>query len=173
MTKKNQTKQKNIFQKHPLVFLLIGALILTFLWGTFKANRIEKKLTNEHEKELFELRSAIGEELIRVFAWSIRSELTRNNEEQAQQYMLSLLRGRLDIKNVQYIDLNTQTITFSSDKKEEGKKVENSDLLSVKEVNHQINENIMRLMAPVMGFDSQLGVLIVDWEYIAQKEEAN
>ena len=170
MTKKNQTKQKNILQKHPLVFLLLGALVITFLWGTIKNSRTEKRLTEKYEQELNQLRSDVGEELIRVFAWSIRSELTRNNEEQAHQYMLEMLRGGLAIKNVQYIDLATGTITFSSDKKEEGSKVADSELLKISTRQHEISGNVMKLMSPVMGFDRQLGVVIVEWDISKSKD---
>lgn len=164
-TSNKSKSKKNILQKHPLVFLLIGALIITFLWGVLKTNRIESKLTKEHQKELNELRISTGEELARVFSWSLRSELTRNNKEQAHQYMLLLLRGNLDIKNVQYIDLKSKTVTFSSNKKEEGKEVNDENILAVKEVTHLEKGNIITLMTPIMGFDRQLGVAVIEWNH--------
>lgn len=47
--KKNMTtppnekaKSKNILQRHPLVFILLGAIIISVLWGIFKTKQLEK-----------------------------------------------------------------------------------------------------------------------------------
>lgn len=163
-TQKSTPKKKNIFQKHPLVFLLLGALIISILWGMLKVNRVEKALTEKFELQIKEEREVLGVKLARTFSWVMRSELTRNNKEQAEQYMVEFLRGDLDISRVSYYDKGEGKIAFSTDKSFEKEKIKDEFILNTSKAQSREEKDGYLITAPVMGLDKQLGVIIINWK---------
>ena len=161
----SKSKKKSIIRRHPFVFILLAALAVSVIWGFAKANNVKKELTENYESKIEKLRNSTGEELARVFAWAIKSELTRGNKENAEQYMLALLRGDLDIKKVVYVDSKTKKIEFSSNKKEEGKTMEDDFILSANSVQSKTEEGLMIIASPVMDHNSQIGVVVIHWEF--------
>ena len=161
-------KEKNILQKHPLTFLLLGALIITFLWGHLKANRVERNIKAEYELKMNDLYELTSREIATSLSWSLRSELTRNNKEQAEQYLLTFLRGNLNVSKVMYVDNKTKTILFSSDKKEEGKTYTEERVLNAREVLVDRKEEIITVISPVMGFNDKLGTIVFVWSTKAE-----
>lgn len=167
MTKKDETKsktkKKSILRRHPFVIILLVALAISVIWGFAKTNNVKKELKETYEAKFEKLRNSTGEELARVFAWSIKSELTRGNKENAEQYMLALLKGGLNIDKVIYVNSKTKNIEFSSNKKEEGKQMEDEFILSANSVQSKLEEKLMVIVSPVMGHNSQIGVLVIHW----------
>lgn len=161
---KEKPKKKNIFQKHPLVFLLLGALVISILWGMLKVNRVEKALTEKYEMQIKEERELMGEKLARTFSWVMRSELTRNNKEQAEQYMVEFLRGDLDISRVSYYDKSEGKIAFSTDKSFEKEKIKDEFILNTSKAQSKEVDDGFLITAPVMGLDKQLGIIIINWK---------
>ena len=161
--KGTSSKKKNIFQKHPLTFLLLAALIIVFLWGMLKANRLENELTEKYETEILHLKKAANEQLGRIFALSLRSELTRNNKEQAEQYMLTLIKEK-GISKVMYIDTKTNEVLFSTNKKDENKKMNDEFIINATTVKSKVADNLMTVVSPVMGLNTQLGVCVIEYD---------
>ncbi len=160
--KNNSTNdsKKNIFQKHPLVFILLGALIITFFYGNIKSNRIERKLTKEFTTQIEEIKQTSSEQLVHYFSLAIRSEWTRNNKEQATQYLIELLRDDR-IAKIMFIEHPTHKVLFSSNKKDENKTIEDEFIIGTKNT-HSTFENEERIVAsPVMGLNNQIGILVV------------
>jgi hypothetical protein len=158
-------KKKNIFQKHPFVFVLLVALIIAIIWGNLNANRIEKKLTEQHNKALQAERELLGKTLANTMALTLRSELTRDNKEQAEQYMVEFLKSDLTISRVSFMDQSSKKITFSTDKSFESKTIEDDFILNTDESNYKNIEEGLLLTAPVNGLSRQLGVLIINWDF--------
>jgi hypothetical protein len=158
-------KKKNIFQKQPLVFILLGALLISVVWGNYRANKIERELTLEHKRVLQAERELLGTTLVNTMALTLRSELTRNNNEQAEQYMVEFLRSDLNILRVSFMDQSTREIAFSTDKSYESRGIEDEFILNTKEAGFRQSENGLLLTAPVKGLSRQLGVLIINWEF--------
>lgn len=183
--KKESPKKKNIFQKHPLTFLLIGGLLISVFWGFLKANRVEKQLTKKYETHIdhlheeakhFEkqltkkyethidhLHEETGLQLSRTLSWSLRSELNRENQESAESYMVNFLKGNLNIQSVKYIDSKSKKVAFSTNKKDEGKSIEDSFILDADEAKMEIKNGIKVFACPVFGYDSQLGTVVFEW----------
>lgn len=161
--KKDAPKKKNIFQKHPLTFLLIGALLVSVLWGFLKANRVEKELTEKFETHINKLHEETGLQLAKTLSWSLRSELNRENQESAESYMVNFLKGNLNIQSVKYIDSKSKKVAFSTNKKDEGKSIEDSFILDADEAKMEIKNGIKVFACPVFGYDSQLGTVVFEW----------
>lgn len=161
--KKDAPKKKNIFQKHPLTFLLIGALLISVLWGFLKANRVEKELTEKFETHINKLHEETGLQLAKTLSWSLRSELNRENQESAESYMVNFLKGNLNIQSVKYIDSKSKKVAFSTNKKDEGKSIEDSFILDADEAKMEIKNGIKVFACPVFGYDSQLGTVVFEW----------
>lgn len=162
-TKKDVPKKKNILQKHPLTFLLIGALLISVLWGFLRANRVEKELTEKYETHINQLHEETGLQLARTLSWSLRSEMNRENQESAEGYMVNFLKGNLNINSVKYIDSKSNKVAFSTNKKDEGKKIEDSFILEAKEAVMETQNGIKVFACPVFGYDSQLGIVVFEW----------
>lgn len=161
--KKESPKKKNIFQKHPLTFLLIGGLLISVLWGFLKANRVEKQLTKKYETHIDLLHEETGLQLARTLSWSLRSELNRENQESAERYMINFLQGNLNIQSVKYIDSKSNKVTFATNKKDEGKEIKDAFILGAKEAKMEVRDGKKLFACPVFGFDSQLGIVVFEW----------
>ena len=158
-------EKKNIFQKHPVAFILLIALIVAIIWGNLKANRIEKELTAQHQKELQAERELLGKTLVNTMALTLRSELTRNNKEQAEQYMVEFLKSDLNISRVSFMDQSSKEILFSTDKSFESKIIDDELIINTNESSIKQIESGLLLTAPVNGLSKQLGVLIINWDF--------
>lgn len=155
----NTKKSKNVFQKHPFTFILLGALLISILWGVLNANRIEKGLSEKYEKKIEQLEIKSAEQLIHYFSLAIRSEWTRNNKEQANQYLLELLKDER-ISKVMLVEQGTNKVLFSSNKKDENKKMENEFIISTTNTKSESISDELIVATPVMGLNSQMGVLV-------------
>jgi len=110
-------------------------------------------------------RELLGKTLVNTMALTLRSELTRNNKEQAEQYMVEFLKSDLNISRVSFMDQSTKEIVFSTDKSFESKSIEDDFILGTNEASVQSSENGLLLTAPVNGLSKQLGLLIINWEF--------
>jgi hypothetical protein len=103
--------------------------------------------------------------VVRVLAWAVRSEVTRANLDQANQYIAELVKTKA-YKQVIVIADDGRVI-LSTDKKYEGEKFITfftDELLGNNEVKiiPQKDGNLMA-SAPVMGDDKRLGTVVVTY----------
>jgi hypothetical protein len=158
-------KSKNIFQRHPFIFILLIALIISIIWGTLKANRIENNLTAAHKKEMQAERELLGKTLVNTMSLTLRSELTRDNKEQAEQYMVEFVKSDLNVTQVSFMDQSSKEIVFSTDKSVESRIIEDEFILNTKEPSVRSTDTGLLLTAPVTGLSKQLGVLFIHWDF--------
>ncbi|MCJ7758368.1 MAG: hypothetical protein MUP24_09475, partial [Gillisia sp.] len=92
--------------------------------------------------------------------WSVRSELLRNNTENLNQLVNAFVKeSGADL--VQLIDPETNKIILSSDKKFEGSEYAQKIDYGLKEP-HTLKEDAgIKIITPVMGLNTALGILIV------------
>lgn len=155
------TDKQSLIKRYPLTFTLIGLLIVVGLWGYFNGKLTERRLTQAHKAEMVSLHKAHAEQIGKLFSWSIRSEITRNNMEQAEQYMLSLVREP-NIEKVTFVDAKTKTIVYSTNKAEEGNTIDDSNLFNINQTEVTTRTNGTTIISPVMGIDRKLGILIIE-----------
>lgn len=177
-TEQNQVEPKKKFNKKLLNFLknnkaatVLGVLLLVmFIWFLVKMKNNEKQFENEktqiitkYETERDSLQIKHLELASKVFSWSVRSELLKNNTENLNQlFTIFVKESKVDL--VLLIDPLNKMVLLSSDKKFEGNpylgnfdfKLTNT--IVIKE------ESSVRIITPVMGFNNRIGILIVELE---------
>lgn len=173
--KKNMTtppnekaKSKNILQRHPLVFILLGAIIISVLWGIFKTKQLEKahasvveQIKLDHQEQLDSIGLVNAIQVISSLTWAVRSEMTRDNMEQVNTYFIQLIKEP-SIETIQLVDHSTGNILLSTNKKDEGTLLKNEFVLNAKSPVSQLQNNRIISAAPVYGLSQQLGVLVIE-----------
>ena len=180
-TKKNDNSNNKVldfFKRNIVAVLLAIILIIVLIWYSIKISANEK----EYEEERTELvtkakneRSALITKLesekdslqiknlessSKIFSWSVRSELMRNNTENLSQLVNEFVReSGADL--VQLIDPETNKIILSSDKKFEGMDYAQKIDYALTEPQTLREEDGVKIITPVMGLNSALGILIV------------
>jgi hypothetical protein len=165
---KEKTKSKNIFQKYPFVFIVLGALIISVLWGVLKVNRLEKAHSNaleqinlDHQVQLDSMALVNASQVISSLTWAVRSEMTRDNMEQVNTYFIQLIKEP-SIETIQLVDHSTGNVLLSTNKKDEGTVLKNEFILSVKAPISKLQDKRIISAAPVYGLSEQLGVLVIE-----------
>lgn len=167
------------FLKRNIVAVLLALiLIIVLIWYTVKISNIEKQyeaettelvtksenersaLITKHESEKDSLQISNLESESRIFSWVVRSELMRNNTENLNQLVNEFVReSGADL--VQLINPETNIITLSSDKKFEGMEYPQKIDYALTEPQTLMDEGGIKIITPVMGLNSALGILVV------------
>jgi hypothetical protein len=172
--KDTETKHKKFgdtlvaFLKNNKAATVLSILLLTvFIWLSVKLHLNEKSFINEkkqlitqHESTMDSLQINHLQFATKVFSWSVRSELLRNNTENLNQ-LLTLFIRESGADLVQIINPEDKTVLLSSDKKYEGNSYSGN-------FNFNVNNTVVLeegtdviIITPVMGFNKKIGVLIV------------
>jgi hypothetical protein len=165
---KQEESKKNIFQKNPVAILLAGALIIAILWGVLSnqrtAKRYQKELTQlqeVHAAQLDSLHIDSGELLAQSLSWAVRSELMRENNEQVNGYFMEALK--IDaVLSIRLVDHISGKNVLATNKKDEGKPETNEFILQATSVSTEIAADKNTIVAPIFGFNKQLGVLVIE-----------
>jgi len=165
-------------KKNIVSVLLVLALIIVIIWFSAKNNmdnrQFEKVKTElitqsknersalianyESEKDSLQLLNL--EVAAKIFSWSVRSELIRNNTENLNQLVNAFVKeSGADL--VQLIDPETNKISLSSDKKFEGSEYSRKIDFALKEPHTLKEDGGIKIITPIMGLNAALGILIV------------
>jgi len=168
MTKK-RSKFATFILKHLLVVFLLFALIGVSLWAYIKMNLMEKrfeKQTSEMkiscENKIDSLTGIQLELTSKVFAWAIRSELTRDDKEQANQFFMSFIKEP-GVIEAEFIDAETARVSLYTDKKNAGVVFSNQDALLTEKTRHYTRDSVLNVITPVMGLNEKIGVLVIKY----------
>ena len=175
LEEKKESKILTFLKKHWFVFFLIVVIIILLLWAVIKIQIVEKRsvtekaqLVNFYELRMDSLHLSNMELTSKVFSWAIRSEMTRQNMEQVNQFFSGFVKEPNIIK-VQLIDPVTGTVLVSSDKKDEGTIIEDTTILQAEKPVRIIGETGDIIINPVMGLDTRIGVLVIEIEKISHE----
>ncbi len=178
----NSTNKFLDFVKKNIVAVLLALILITVLiWYSVKMNTNEKQyekektelviksenersaLITKYESEKDSLQIKNLESSSKIFSWSVRSELLRNNTENLNQLLNAFVKeSGADL--VQLIDPKTNIITLSSDKKFEGAEYAQKIDYGLTEQHTVVKEDGIKIITPVMGLNSALGILIVQMD---------
>lgn len=154
---------------HKMIFFLLLALIAVFLWAFIKTaimkNQFEKQtleIKKQCENKIDSITAQQMELTSKTFAWAIRSELTRDNKEQVNQFFTGFIKESGVVK-VQFVDAISTKVLLSTDKKDEGSIFEDKVALFTTNTIHYTNDSILHVISPVMGLNNKLGVLVIDY----------
>lgn len=170
-----ETKKKN--RKWILWLIIIAVIILIpliiYLVKQFEINNLKE----QQQKEIADIKLKATEKVMdnnrtnletvaRVLSWAIRSELTRSNLDQANQYIIEMVKMN-DYRRI-ILFAADGNVLLSTDKKFEGEKfpsmilsqIQGGDQISVAP---QENGDLM-VAAPVMGMDKKLGTIVITYK---------
>ena len=161
--------------KHKMVFTLLLLIVIISLWAFIKISIVE----NQYKKDFLKMKSgyenkidsSTAKHLIltsKVFSWAIRSELTRDNKEQVNQFFLSFIKEH-GVSKVEFVNTPDGKVTLSTNKKDEGSMYTNQVALMSNETINFKNDSVLNVVTPVMGLNNKLGVLVIEYNLMINK----
>ena len=173
----NHSKEKEIRKskfgafilRHKMVFTLLFIILVISLWAFIKISLIENqtkkdilKLKSDYENKMDSLTAKNLMLTSKVFSWAIRSELTRENKEQVNQFFLSFIKEP-GVSKVEFVNALDGRVSLSTNKKDEGSAYTNQVALLTNETINYKTDSVMNIVTPVMGLSNKLGVLVIEY----------
>lgn len=159
--------QKPFWKRHFLTLFLLSLLVVSIGWSYFSKQIVvanyEEQITalkNEHELELKTMRAYHIQQLSNTLALAVRSEMIAENKNQVNQYFLQTLK-LFDVEKVMLADPITGKIILSTNKKDEQTVFGSEGLIGAKSSLTKMYEGKTYAATPIMGLNTQLGVLII------------
>jgi len=162
-----ENKVKNFVIKHIFSVIFLALAVLIYIWFSVKLNKAENKKTDEvkqqtaHYETMMDSISVANIKLTtKVLSWAVRGELIRNNIEHIDLFFNRFVKEN-NIKRLDLIDPNTKVIIKSTDKKIEGDLIQDNTVFTLSNNGVYLDTANAKVISPVMGLDSKIGVLIV------------
>jgi L-lactate utilization protein LutC len=155
--------------KHKMVFTLLLIIVIISLWAFIKIGIIE----NQYKKEFLKMKSDYENKMdsitakqlmlsSKVFSWAIRSELTRENKEQVNQFFLNFIKEP-GVSKVEFVNASDAKVALSTNKKDEGTTfTDQVAIMTTQTINYR-NDSVLTIVSPVMGLSNKLGVLVIEY----------
>ncbi|WP_069658471.1 hypothetical protein [Arcticibacter eurypsychrophilus] len=169
-----QVRSGSAKTKGILITIVVALVLLSGVWiwktieiSSLKKNAIKDRqtLTEQAKTQIVQSHEAHLKLLAKPFVWAIRSEMMQGNISQVNLYMNEMVKE----KNFQsIIVVNDKGIIVSStDKKNEGKSFsvigKSSDLSNNGTNLVNLNDSILVMTSPIMGFNNRLGTLYLKY----------
>ena len=155
--------------RHKLITFLIAVLVIVSLWAFIKISLLENKfkkdtlkLKSDYENKIDSLTTNQLMLSSKVFSWAIRSELTRENKEQVNQFFLNFIKEP-GVSKVEFVNALDGRVMLSTNKKDEGLVFPNQVALATTETINYRNDSVLSIVSPVMGLNNKLGVLVIEY----------
>jgi hypothetical protein len=143
-------------------------LLIGFIGFSVKLRINERNFNNEKSQLITHYEDTIDSLQIKqlkfaseVFSWAVRSELLRNNIENLNQ-LLTVFVKESGADLVQIINSDNKVVLLSSDKKFEGVKYPGLLNFEIKNTVILDDGGVVKIITPIMGFNSIIGILIVE-----------
>lgn len=162
--KKKPNKVVKYILNHKMLFSLLFALIVVFIWGQCKISQLEKEksaLELTHQVKMDSLQKVDYMLVSKVFSWAVRSDMLRNNFEQANLYIDNIVKEP-NITKAYAINSDNNTIILSSNKEDIGLPVSDVTLLQPTETTIQQLNNSTRFVTPIIGLNRQIGISVIE-----------
>lgn len=162
-------------RKKTLIIILVAVVLIATIWIWKNIQLNNEREEAKHEKQLLQDRAAAMmtdshkehlKLLAKPYVWAIRNELLSGNTNQVHVYANEMVKE----KNFQSIVVaNDKGIIISStNKKNEGKEFTTigkpNYLSSGTTVVENINDSIVVMSSPIMGFNNRLGTLMITYK---------
>ncbi|OFX28063.1 MAG: hypothetical protein A2033_05910 [Bacteroidetes bacterium GWA2_31_9] len=153
---------------HKLTISLIIIILVVFSWAKIKMYAMDEHFIKEKSELTTIYKSIIDsinitgmETTTKVFSWAIRSEMTRENIEQVNQFFLEFIKEP-NIKKIQLINPHDSMIMISTDKKDEFTITSDSKILKTNSQNVYEYEFNYLIYTPIMGLNKKIGILAIE-----------
>jgi len=148
---------------------VVGIIVLLFVWKTLTANGLKRDaaanevaIKTQAKAKLMENSQRHLKLLAKPYTWAVRTALQQANGSLVNEYANDIVKEK-NVVSVMLVDTKN-IIVSSTNKKYEGKDyltVGTAYYLSVDSaVVNKVNDSLLVLASPVMGFNSKLGTLI-------------
>ncbi|WP_291785527.1 hypothetical protein [Cecembia sp.] len=168
-----ESRVKMFLLNNKLVILLLILLVFVFAWGQIKLHKATKEADKKIEEinvsynlKFDSLQLASKERMSKVFSWSVRSELIRENVEQVAVLINNYVQEE-GVKNVKLINPTSKMVVLSTNKRDENRVFEFPELLNLNQLEVQQTEETLMHLIPIMGLNQRMAILVV--EYISEK----
>lgn len=153
-----------------LLFLAIIAIVIIWFWKNHQINNVkessQQQINNVKETSQTQFTEKQSETLklfAKPYVWAVRKEMLIKNYQQVNLYASDMIHEN-NFQSIMISDAEGIIIS-STDKKFEGQQlktiVKPEYLSSDSTTIHQVNDSLIILNSPIMGFNSKLGVLTV------------
>ena len=167
-TVKGPSAFSRFVRKHPVATAIIAGILLAgvvWLWKDIEGSVEQKRLIKAANEQLQTNQYAALKLLAKPMVWSIRAEWMRGNKEQVELMLVDVIKGS-DLLYLHFLDMSGKVIV-STDKRLEGLTLEdpavnvalNTDTTVLLPRDKKTEATV--LVAPVMGYDSRLGTLVM------------
>ena len=156
------------------IIVIVGLVLLTgvWIWKSIEIKNVEKQaaidkqeIQEQAARQIRQLHEMHLKLLAKPFVWAVRTEMLKNNISQVNLYANDMVKEK-DFQKI--VILNDKGIVIlSTNKKEEGKEFVvpgNAVNLSANITTvDNINDSLLVLSSPIMGFNSRLGTLLISY----------
>ncbi len=160
-------KKKPFWKRHFMSLFLLLLLFVSIIWGYIANNSTkstyEKQITEintTHKEEIKVLEGEHLKQLVSTLALAIRSEMIADNMNQVNQYFVQSLNNA-NVDRLLLVNQNTGVTILSTNKKDEGAVFDKKELIDTKDPLTKVYDNSTYAATPIMGLNTQLGVLIM------------
>lgn len=166
------TKKKGIDYRFIIIGVLILAGVILYFYKDYQINQVREKLTVQADSLLVKQNKRILMLTAKPLVWAIRSEMLRNNLDEINVFTTDLVKEK-NIQNISLLNADGKIIN-STNKKLEGTIAsdEYKNYLAMDSVMVlNTSDSVARVVAPVMGYQSKLGVIIMNYKIERFKAE--
>ncbi|HEX7366429.1 MAG TPA: hypothetical protein VF273_04995 [Pelobium sp.] len=159
-----ETEKKKIDYRWIIILVLLVMGVGVYFFKDYQLNHLKKDLSAQADTALLNQNNAMLKMSAKPLVWAVRSEMLRNNLDEINVFNTDLVKE----KNVMEVTLLNAVgkIINSTDKKLEGTMAQEPYLNYLKTDSVKVfalTDSTSRLVAPVMGYQSKLGVLILNY----------
>lgn len=156
----------NFLKQHPTQSVIFaGIVVVLSFWVFFSAKN--NNLAKRYETKIILQKDSLNTHHMmnnaRIFSWAVRSELTRGNMEQVKQFFDNYLETGMIIR-VMLVNPEDGTVLISTNKKDEGTKIDDSKIITASSVIHIDKLNSYYIVNLIMGLDKKIGIVVVEIE---------
>lgn len=162
-----ETQKKNIDYRWIIIIVLIVVGAGLYFYQSYQLSHLKKDLTAQADSALVNQNQTMLKMSAKPLVWAIRSEMLRNNLDEINVFNTDLVKE----ENVVEVTLlnGVGNIINSTDKKLEGTMASEEYMRFLKTDSVQVfslSDSTSRLVAPVMGYQSKLGVVILSYKVV-------
>ncbi|WP_017258747.1 hypothetical protein [Pedobacter arcticus] len=159
-----EAAKKRIDYRWIIILILLVVGVGTYFYQQYRLGQVKKYLIIEADSALVNQNRAMLKMSAKPLVWAVRSEMLRNNLDEINVFNTDLVKE----KNVMEVTLLNAVgkIINSTDKKLEGTMAQDVYMSYLKTDSVEVltlSDSTARLVAPVMGYQSKLGVIILNY----------
>lgn len=152
-----------------LTAFLIALIAIAVIW--FWKNYQIEKIKDASQKQYAEKQYEALKLLAKPYVWAVRKEMLTKNYQQINLYAADMIHEK-NFQSIMVSDADGLIIS-STEKKSEGQNIKsfvNPDYLSADSATiNKINDSVVVINSPIMGFNNRLGTLTIYKKMVAIK----